>query len=69
MTARVLRLANSTYFGVPGDVDSVARRNAIFNAHRLIAESQILREAAEQDGLVIETAFFHFTGEVEVWLE
>jgi carbonic anhydrase len=49
-----------------GDVNAVARRNARLNAERLTSESEILREAVEQDGLRIVTAFFHFTmGAVE----
>ena len=48
------------------DVDAVARRSARLNAERLTSESEILREAALQDGLRIVTAFFHFsTGAVE----
>jgi len=48
------------------DVNAVARRNARLNAERLTSESEILREAALQDGLQIVTAFYHFTtGAVE----
>lgn len=48
------------------DVNTVARRNARLNAERLTTESEALREAVEQDGLRIVTAFFHFTtGAVE----
>ena len=49
-----------------GDGDVVARRSARLNADRLTSESDILREAVEQGGLQIVTAFFHFTtGAVE----
>jgi carbonic anhydrase len=48
------------------DVDAVARRSARINAGRLIAESDIIRAATEQDGVRIVTAFFHFSnGEAE----
>ena len=48
------------------DGDVVARRSARLNADRLTSESDILREAVEQGGLQIVTAFFHFaTGAVE----
>jgi carbonic anhydrase len=47
-------------------VEAVTRRNARLNAERLIAESEILRDAVERDGLQIATAYFRFTtGEVE----
>jgi carbonic anhydrase len=48
------------------DANAVARRSARLNAERLISESEILRTAAQEDGLRIVTAFFHFTtGAVE----
>ena len=50
------------------DVDAVARLNAQLNARRLTSESEVLREAADQDGLRIVTAFLHFTtGVVEFY--
>ena len=52
--------------GADTDVNAVARASACANAERLVSESEILRSAAENDGLQIATAFFHFsTGEVE----
>ena len=48
------------------DVDAVARRSARYNADRLTTESEILREAVQNDDLRIVTAFFRFTtGEVD----
>ena len=48
------------------DVDAVARQNARFSAERLIAESEILRNAVAKDDLQIVTAFFHIsTGVIE----
>jgi carbonic anhydrase len=48
------------------DVDVVARRNARLNAERLIAESEIIRAATQEDGVRIVTAFFRFSdGKVE----
>ncbi len=45
----------------PGaDVDEIARRNAQNSANRLISESDIIRNATENDGVKIVTAFFHF---------
>ncbi len=50
------------------DVDAVARLNAQLNARRLTSESEVLREAADRDGLRIVTAFLHFTtGVVEFY--
>ena len=47
-------------------VDTVARHNCTINADRLVAESQIIRDAMETNGLRIATAFYHFeTGRVE----
>ena len=49
------------------DVDAVARLNAKLNAERLIAESEIIREASQNDGVKIVTAFYYpGTGEVEL---
>jgi carbonic anhydrase len=49
-----------------GDVNDVARMNAKLNAERLVAESEILREAAASGDLRIATAFHRFTtGAVE----
>ena len=49
------------------DVDAVARLNTRLSADRLIAESDIIREAVENDGVRIVTAFYHTgTGEVEL---
>ena len=45
----------------PGaDADAIARRNAQNSADRLIGESDIIRNATENDGVKIVTAFFHF---------
>ncbi len=51
----------------PVNADEVARRNARLQAERLVSDSEILRRAVAEDGLVIRTAFYHFsTGEVEL---
>jgi carbonic anhydrase len=48
------------------DVDVVARRNARNSATRLVEESEIIRRAVGEGGVMIVTAFFHLsTGEVE----
>lgn len=45
----------------PGaDADEIARRNARNSAERLISESDIIRNATENGGVKIVTAFFHF---------
>ena len=49
------------------DVDAVARFNAKLSAERLIDESDIIREAVENDGVKIVTGFyFPATGEIEL---
>jgi carbonic anhydrase len=47
----------------PGEneVNTVARRNAQQQAEKLLADSEILRNAVEHDGLRIVTAFHNFT--------
>jgi len=47
----------------PGEneVNTVARRNAQQQAEKLVADSDILRDAVENDGLRIVTAFHNFT--------
>lgn len=50
-----------------GDIDAVAQLNAKLNAERLMAESDIIREAVENDGVRIATAFYYpGTGEIEL---
>jgi len=49
-----------------GSVEIVARRSARLSAERLTCESTIIRQAIENAGVKIVTAFFHFaSGEVE----
>ncbi len=49
------------------NVDAVDRLSAKLNAERLLAESEIIREAIENDGVRIVTAFYHpGTGETEL---
>lgn len=42
-------------------VNEVAKHNARLNAERLVADSEILRNAVEEDGLRIVPAFYNFT--------
>ena len=48
---------------VAGSTDStaVARRNAARCASQLVVQSGVLRQATQEDGVKIVTAFFHFT--------
>jgi len=49
------------------DPDAVARRNAQVSAERLVTESDIIRDAVENDGVRIVTAFYHpSTGQIEL---
>jgi carbonic anhydrase len=43
------------------DVSAVVRRNAVVSANRLIDQSNILSQAVDNDGVMIVTAFMHFT--------
>lgn len=43
------------------DVNAVVRRNAVVSANRLVDRSTILSQAVDNDGVVIVTAFMHFT--------
>jgi len=50
-----------------GETDAVARLNAKLTAERLIADSDIIREAVDNDGVRIATAFYSpGTGEIEL---
>ncbi len=42
------------------DIESVGIRNLRFNADRLLKRSKIISEAAENEGLEVMTAYFHF---------
>ncbi len=49
------------------DVDAVARLSAKLNVRRMVAESGIIRNGVENDGVGIITAFYHpATGEVDL---
>jgi carbonic anhydrase len=49
------------------DVDAVARLNAKLNAKRLVEESDLIREAVENDGVRIVTGFYiPSTGAIEL---
>ena len=43
------------------DLSAVARRHATISAQRLVDQSDILSQAVDNDGVVIITAYFHFT--------
>jgi len=43
------------------DSNAVIRRNASLSANRLVGQSKILSQAVDNDGVVIVTAFLHFT--------
>ena len=48
------------------DITTVARRNALNSADRLLSESEIIRTAIDKHGIRIVTGFFHFSdGAVE----
>lgn len=49
------------------DPDAVARRNTHVSAERLVTKSDIIRNAVENDGVRIVTAFYHpSTGQIEL---
>jgi carbonic anhydrase len=53
--------------GDSSDVDEVARRNATLSADEMSAKSDIIREAVEDGGVKVVTAFYHpGTGEVDL---
>ena len=57
------RLTGYIQPAVEGSDDSnvVVRRNAVLSANRLVEQSDILRQAVDNNDVMIVTAFLHFT--------